>query len=345
MPNIDFLTEATAQEILGNLELMNAYMEIYLKKWQIDSWDAAFTLGRSGRADKIFNIGDQLIGKYTVNGTEYECPWDVVGFRDVIAQVNGIDVPYKNVPIIQMHYSTHENIAFDAAEMVEATETTAQEGVYYIGNTDTTWTELHLTTGATIPYSDYAHVYKTPYNSPNAVRYGNSSWPLSYARQYLNNSGDGWAQPTHEYDVLPNNAATQNGFLTYLEADMVANLKPIKIATKAANYRGGALEVSYDKMFPLSVSEMNMSSSAASADDGDPLAYYKELLESEQKVPTGTYAALIKYAINAKTSAQYVRLRSAGLGSYYVWIVLASGSVYYGTPGSSYRLAPACALC
>lgn len=344
MATVDFLTEETAQKILGSIHLMAAYMRIYLKKWNIESWAAAFEIGRSGYAQNVFSVGDQLIGKYTIGDDEYECPWDIVGFRDVTVLVDGVEKTYKNAPIMQMHYVSHENVEFDTAEKVEATEATAQEGVYYCGYDGTNYTMLNLATGDTIPYGDYTNVYKTAYDSVNAIRYGNSDWEYSWLRQYLNNSGTGWAREQYEFDVLPNNADNKVGFLTYLDAELVAELHPVKVTTANANYRGGGTKDTFDKLFPLSVSEMNMSSTQASADDGEPLEYYKELLESETKIPTGTYAVLIKHAINNHASAQNCRLRSSYLGNHGVWIVTSSGSVYYSNPNYSYRVSPACAI-
>ena len=343
--NIDFLTEETGQAILQNLRLGNAYKRIWLMEYDISGWDAAFEIGRSGAANKVFNVGDQLVGKYIISGTEYSCPWDIVGFRDVVAMVGNEQKVYKNAPIIQMHYTGHENVAFDPSETYEATEATAQSGYYYCGYDGTNYTMLALSAGDTIPYGSYTKVYKTLYNSVNAIRYGNSEWQYAWLRQYLNNSGTGWAAKQYECDVLPNNAANITGFLSYLDADLVRNLHPIKIKTKQANYTGDAVIETWDKMFPLSVSEMNMKSTYASVDDGEPLAYYKQLLDSETKKDTGTYSALIKYAVNGTTSAQTVRLRSASLASYYVWYVYASGNVSsYDYPCYASRQAPACAL-
>lgn len=336
----DVLTEATGQEILGNIKLGNAYLRAYLKKWEIDSWNTLFEIARSGVANQVFAAGDQIIGKYTVNGTEYECPWDILDFRDVTALVNGVEVEYKNVPLIQMHYTNTVNVAFDPAEQIEATETTAQDGLYYYGFDGANYTALNLSAGDAIPYSSYTEVFVTPYNSVNAIRYGNSDWELSFLRQYLNNSGTGWAAKQHDYDVLPSGAATMLGFMSYLESEMVNNLHPVKIHTKQATYAGGELLETWDKFFPLSVSEMNMYNGNASADDGEPTAYYKALLESESKKATGTYPALIKYAVNALTTAQNVRLRGANLGNNNVWNVNTSGNVNNNNPNNAYRVAP-----
>ena len=94
----------------------------------------------------------------------------------------------------------------------------------------------------------------------------------------------------------------------------------------------------------LSISEMNMKNGNASPDDGEPLAYYKELSESETKKDTGTYSWMIRYAVNATTSAQTWWTRSAILGNVYEWNVVSSGYVSGNYPYYSCRLLPACAI-
>ena len=342
MANIDFMTEATAQDILGNLRLANAYTKIYLEGLEIDSWAALVEIAKSGKANTIMSVGDTITAVYTVGANEYTNTWLVLGFRDVELE-NGDE--YENVPIIGMQYTTHENVVFDPAETTEATEETAQAGFYYCGwDGSSTYTMLNLSTGDEIPYSSYTKVYKTLWNSANPIRYGLNNWKFSFARQYLNNSGTGWATPQHACDVLPNNAASMTGFKSFMPADMISALHPIKIQTKQPTYMGSGLDTTYDMFWLLSVSEMNMENGNASPDDGEPLEYFKELSQSESKVNTGTYSWMIRYAVNATTSAQAWWARSAGLGNMNEWVVNSYGVVYNYIPSSGYRLLPACAL-
>ena len=341
MANIDFMTEATAQDILGNLRLANAYTKIYLEGLEIESWAALVEIAKSGKANTIMSVGDTITSTYTVGANEYTNTWLVLGFRDVELE-NGDE--YENVPIIGMQYTTHENCVFDAKEETEATEETAQEGFYYCGYDGTNYTMLNLSTGDAIPYGSYTKVYKTLWNSASPIRYGLNNWKYSFARQYLNNSGTGWATPQHACDVLPANAASMTGFKSFMPADMIAALHPIKITTKQCNYMGSGLDTTYDMFWLLSISEMNMKNGNASPDDGEPLAYYKELSESETKKDTGTYSWMIRYAVNATTSAQHWWTRSANLGHMNEWNVYSSGYVHNSNPYLGYRLLPACAL-
>lgn len=68
---------------------------------------------RSGKAEEVFKIGDQIVTTYTdTDGNQYEMPWDVVAFREVELE-DASKVPGM---IIQSHYSTVESMQFDAKE-------------------------------------------------------------------------------------------------------------------------------------------------------------------------------------------------------------------------------------
>ncbi|CAJ0592247.1 unnamed protein product [Cylicocyclus nassatus] len=68
---------------------------------------------RSGKAEDVFKIGDQIVTTYTdTDGNQYDMPFDVVAFREVELE-NGSKVPGM---IIQSHYATVEEIQFDAPE-------------------------------------------------------------------------------------------------------------------------------------------------------------------------------------------------------------------------------------
>ena len=67
-----------------------------------------------------------------------------------------------------------------------------------------------------------------------------------------------------------------------------------------------------------------------------PAAYYE----------AGRNPGYIHYAINAKTSAQDVRLRSANRSnSYSAWYVGATGSVTENVANYARRFAPVCVIC
>lgn len=263
-----------------------------------DTWAKIVQISKAGVARNYFEVGDIINDTYTINNNVITNPWIIMDFRTVELE-NG--ETYDNVPIIQMQYTTHENVVFDEKEEIEATEETAQSGFYYFGmvTEENVWTALNLSEGTTIPYGDYDNVYKTRVNSWNPIRYGLNNWKLSFARQYLNNSGIGWATAQHDCDVLPTNANSMTGFKSLISSDMATALHPIKIETKQSNYFGAGTDITYDTFWLASVSEMNLSNNSASTDDGEPWEYYKQLLESETKLPTGTFDILKKYDISA----------------------------------------------
>ena len=80
---------------------------------------------RSGNAEKVFRIGDQITTIYTnTDGNQYNMPWDVVAFREVELE-DGSKVPGM---IIQSHYATVEDIQFDAKEPSSSNSSVASYG-------------------------------------------------------------------------------------------------------------------------------------------------------------------------------------------------------------------------
>lgn len=332
---IDFITESGAQALLDNIKDVTKWTRLWLGQgWEGDpDWPLFVQLCRKGAGPRLFKIGDEIPSTYTLeNGTVYDYPWIVVDFQTVELE-NG--VKYDNIPILQAKYTNHETVSFDGYERMVATEETAQEGFYYIGYGNYKYTLLNLSAGDTIPYESYAvAVYKSLWNSQYNAEYGNSAWALSYLRQYLNNSGTGYWTAQHACDVAPSTERT--GFLTYMPADMVNALTPIKRTTMRANYMGNVVDTTYDKFWVASYSEMNFAtSSTAIADDGAPWAYYKQILNSDTPVTTGTYSAMIRYACNKTTTAQYWWSRSAYLMSYGVRHTMPNGGGSIGSADSN----------
>lgn len=309
---------------------------------ELNTWEDLVMIGRSGSAPHYLEIGGIINGTYTLtNGTTYDYPWIIVDFQTVELEDGST---YDNVPILQAQYTGHEAVQFDAPEETIATETTAQAGYYYVGCSGSTYTLLSLSTGDTIPYSDYTTaVYKTLWNNKNSVQYGNNAWALSGLRQYLNNSGTGWWTAQHDCDVAP--SISLNGFMTYMPSEMANALTPIKRTTTRANYMSNVVDTTYDKFWIASCSEMNIATSSNIANDGSPWAYYKQILDSDTPVSIGTYAAMIRYSCSATTSAQYWWSRSASLSGNTERYIYSSGSLINGTsPYGSCRVLPCTAL-
>lgn len=320
---------------------LSATLTVSVTEITLNTWAKRRQVSVAGLARNYYQVGDLIQDTYTVNGISYPCNWIVMDFADVEDE-NG--TVYHDIPILQMQRTGHEIVAFDAKEETLATEATAQNGYYYCGYDGTNYTMLNLAAGDTIPYGSYTKVYKTLWNSVNAIRYGLSSWKHSFVRQYLNHSGTGWAEAQHACDVLPGNAATMTGFMSRISAEMAAALHPIKITTQRPNFMGGGADTTYDVFWLASVSQMNMQNANASPDEGDPWAYYQALFESGEKVNTGAYDVLKRYDVTNATSVREWWTRSAILNNMLVWGVNTSGNTGNNSASYSFRVLPVCAI-
>ena len=135
--------------------------------------------------------------------------------------------------------------------------------------------------------------------------------------------------------------ATKNGFLYGYEEDVKAHFKPIRVVTVACNADNNEEDVTYDRVFLSSLEQMYCVPQL-SGKEGAYWEYYKRLLGRTSPAPTSaTYTRLIKYALNAPTSAQYCFRRSASRTyAHNVWSVSASGYVGTNHACSGYRCAP-----
>ena len=135
--------------------------------------------------------------------------------------------------------------------------------------------------------------------------------------------------------------------------DFIAAIKAVKVRTAlntVTDAAEGTYEDTYDKIFLPSL-EQEFITPQASGIEGDAWEYWKKAVE--RSTPTPWYKTFaegghpITYAINAKTSAQTVRLRSGYRGNAHIaWCVNASGHVSNGyTATSRSRFAPACVIC
>lgn len=192
-------------------------------------------------------------------------------------------------------------------------------------------------------------------NSLQRVAYGYNRWSQSAIRQYLNSAkaAGQWWEPQHKWDRPPAELASKPGFLSGYSDDFLNAIKPVRVRTAlntVTDAAVGTYEDTYDKIFLASL-EQEFITPQASGIEGEAWDYWKQAVE--RSTPTPWYKTFaegghpITYGIDGKTSAQYVRLRSASRGyANYTWYVNASGYVngyYYAV--SSIRFAPACVIC
>ena len=341
-------SDATLQLINQQLQRRNDLLKAFAIKYKKTTWDGIQEQVKTGRASDYWNIGDLLTCNYTAtNGTAYEMPWAVAGFRDVYWQND--DVPHPGM-ILQSVYGTPESVQFDAPEdwvVDSATEPTALEGWYYWGVTGNTYTALNLSEGDTIPFGDYSSVHKCGINNLDVLRYGYNRYRDCGQRQWLESAAPAgeWWQSTHLGDKAPSQLAQINGFQRGLDADFLAVINPVKIQVATNTVTdGGVTDVMYDRFWLPSVEEVYGVPQAAGV-EGNYFPYWKE--KTGLSAPSnGNNNGRIIYGLENHSAAQYVRLRSASRGSANsAWYVSTTGSLNSnGAATLAYRAAPACVI-
>lgn len=180
-------------------------------------------------------------------------------------------------------------------------------------------------------------------NHWHRVALGDSRWKYSFARQILNAIGEKntYYVQTHKWDVKPAMAETTDGFLHGYSEGIYKYFKPIKVVTVEPNIDGNVEDVTYDRVFLSSLEQMYAAPQFAGK-EGEYWEYYKRLLGRTTPAPLyQTYTRLIKYALDAPTSAQAYWRRSAGR-SYgcSVFSVTSSGYLTNVNAIDAYRCAP-----
>ena len=318
-------------------------------------WSKIQQVVRSGNASSMFNIGDQIIVKWThpVNGAIYEMPFDVVHFGTVSIS-DGSEVPGM---YLQSHYCLPFYVAFDAAETAPATGT-MQEGVYYYGIDPST----HMNRLLEVP-DDYiigmdvssliatfsAIFYNTvcdPSGEISSMGYNN--WAESAIRQFLNSEAfdDSWWTPQHDGDVRQISIPAMNmganfGFLSGFDSDFLGCVGEVRVCTCVQ----GEESYTFDRFFIPSLEQMYIDSPHSG--EGEAFEYWKQATGLENPVGRDEGEQVyIPYGIDAKQTPCSAFLRSEDENS--------MSRVYYiGTDGMSAvtgasaasKCMPVCVLC
>lgn len=189
-------------------------------------------------------------------------------------------------------------------------------------------------------------------NNLQRAGYGYNRWAMSAMRQWLNSGADvgAWWTPSNPFDRAPAQLGTYKGFMTGFDADFLAAISPVKVTTAlntVSDSTIGTTEDTYDTFFLASLEQEYIVPQLAGA-EGAYWPYWKERLglDSPQVTGTaGTNAAHIRYVYNARTSAQFCRLRSAIRGTAtYPWHVTTTGSADGNNAAYAYRGCPACVI-
>lgn len=183
--------------------------------------------------------------------------------------------------------------------------------------------------------------------------YGYNRWKFSSMRKYLNSDAvEGqWWTASDNADRPAQQLATLTGFMKGFESDFLSVLGKIKVTTAlntTSDSEIGTSEDTYDTFFLPSL-EQEYIVPQASGVEGAYWPYWKERLGLNSPQATGSDGANvnhIRYAYDARTSAQYCRLRSASRSNaYYVWSVGTSGYAYGSYATYAFRGCPACVIC
>lgn len=189
-------------------------------------------------------------------------------------------------------------------------------------------------------------------NNLHRAGYGYNRWSQSANRQFYNSSAaaGAWWTPQNPFDRAPEQLATVRGFMAGFDEDFLNIIKPVKVTTALNTVSDsdiGASESTYDTFFLPSLEQEYIVPQLAGV-EGDFFPYWKERLglsSPQAQGSAGTNARHIRYAYNAKTSAQYCRLRSAYRGTAtYAWSVYTTGYADAYTAAYAYRGCPACVI-
>lgn len=179
-------------------------------------------------------------------------------------------------------------------------------------------------------------------NSMQEAGYGWNRWKYSAARQWLNSTQpkEKWWAKQDDWDIAPAQLAQKDGFLCGMPAEMLAVLKTVKVTTLANTVNdGGVTDITYDKVFLASMSQMNVN---MSKEEGAVHEYWQRRTKSKTPIePWKQYPFMIRYSAANHTSPQFVFSRSASRGhSNYVMLVNADGGVFSTNGCYSFTYAP-----
>ena len=189
-------------------------------------------------------------------------------------------------------------------------------------------------------------------NNLQRAAYGYNRWSQSANRQFYNSNAaaGAWWTPQNPYDRAPEQLASVQGFMKGFDEEFLNIIKPVKVTTALNTVSDtdlGTSESTYDTFFLPSLEQEYIAPQLAGV-EGDFWPYWKErlgLASPQEQGTAGTNPRHIRYAYNAKTSAQGCRLRSAYRGGAgYAWNVATAGSAGSNSATNAIRGCPACVI-
>ena len=184
-------------------------------------------------------------------------------------------------------------------------------------------------------------------NGIQEMAYGDNRYATSAIRQYLNSDkpkGEWWTAQT-KWDIAPDQLSQIDGYLCGMDPELLAVLKPVKVATYCntvtATGQKQTRDITYDKVTMISLEQMYIEPQTVG--EGKAHEYYKELNGTAKRFQWWqTYEILKTFVVENPTSPQITILRSAHQSyAFNVWLVNSSGSISYGnTASTSNRIVP-----
>ena len=185
-----------------------------------------------------------------------------------------------------------------------------------------------------------------------SAAYGYNRWSHSANRQFYNSaaSAGSWWTAQHPEDRPPQQLATVQGFMKGFDEAFLNIIQPVKVTTllnTVSDSDIGTSENTYDTFWLPSL-EQEYIVPQVSGVEGSYFPYWKERLGLSTPQATGANGANarhIRYGFDAKTTAQYCRLRSASRGgASYTWYVYTTGYATGNVATYAYRGCPACVI-
>ena len=190
-------------------------------------------------------------------------------------------------------------------------------------------------------------------NNMQRAGYGYNRYAHSAIRQWMNSdaAAGAWFTPKNPFSRRPAQLASLRGMKAGFEQGFLDILKPIKVRT-ALNTKSdseiGQYEDVFDTFFLASLEQEYCVPQAAGI-EGAYWEYWKRrlgLISPQASGGANANANHIRYAYNAKTSAQYCALRSANRSnSNNRWLITSGGTSYSHNATTSLRAVPACVIC
>lgn len=205
---------------------------------------------------------------------------------------------------------------------------------------------IPLSTGATVPYTEWTAIYHTDVSSSNLeyFAYGYDRWEFSAIRQYFNSAepiGEWW-NPAHIGDCPPSQLATVRGYKAGCSAALLQYAKPIRVPVYPWNQ---SPQYTVDVFWLPSGTEMF---GAVNSNEGSAFQKVQDNCYAASGWTTannGDCSGRIYRRVSATGTAVVVWLRSVFRPtSYGAWYVDRGGNLHNYTVLNTYAGLPCCAI-